>query len=227
MWQNSAMGPLTREQVLKFRESQNREQSRFYSGPVHALTSFSIMLGVVFFSLFKIHEVKFSEALVFPIVFVSGNFFIYVFHRWVLHVPRKGLLGQGYRTHTLQHHVYYTYDMIEFEKASEIMYVLFPISVVIGILGAVGLPLSLFLGWIWSANAGWMAMAGAAFFFLSYELIHGMCHLPQNHFILKMRIPGWIAKHHRIHHRPEICGEVNFDIVVPGFDYLFGTAKSE
>ena len=221
------MGPISKEQVLAFREKQDREQSRFYSGPVHALTSFGIMASVIIYSLYKLQDPKFLELLVFPVVFIAGNLFIYIFHRWVLHVPRTGFLKTGYQNHTLHHHVYYTYDLIEFQKASEIMYVLFPISVVVAILSFVGLPLALITAYLTSANAGWLAMAGAAAFFFAYELVHGMCHMPLNHWVFKIPLAKWIAHHHRIHHRPEICGEVNFDIILPSFDYLFKTAKSD
>ena len=221
------MGPVSKEQVLAFREKQDREQSRFYSGPVHALTSFGIMVAVVLFCLSQLNNPNFIELSVFPVVLIVGNLFIYIFHRWVLHVPRGGILKTGYQNHTLYHHVYYTYDMIEFQRVSEIMYVLFPIRVVIAILFFIGLPLALIVAFISTANAGWLAMAGATAYFFIYELVHGMCHMPLSSRIFKLPITKWIARHHRIHHRPEICGDVNFDIIVPSFDYVFRTVKRE
>ncbi len=74
-----------------------------------------------------------------------------------------------------------------------------------------------------SPNVGFLVGATACVYFLAYEAVHLASHVAGPGAPAPVR---WLANHHRIHHDPRGMGECNFNIVLPVFDWLFGTLRT-
>jgi len=80
------------------------------------------------------------------------------------------------------------------------------------------------LGWIWSANAGWLLVAATTGVYLNYELFHWGCHVKDDRLIRHIPFMNTIRRHHVAHHDQAIMMGTNFNLTYPFADWLFGTS---
>ena len=82
---------------------------------------------------------------------------------------------------------------------------------------------TLLIGNLWSANAGYIAMLTMASYFLMYEGLHTLSHL--EHPILdRMPLVNTVRRMHVLHHNPDFMHTRNFNLTFPICDALFGTS---
>lgn len=157
----------------------------------------------------------------FALALLYAGLFEYVFHRWVMHRPSR-LLAYPYRMHTLVHHeVFYGTTRYTVQRPEDRDLILFhwwqaPVLLAVhapaawGLQVASGLPV--FGG----------AMAGLAVYYGVYEYLHWCMHNPAGRWIEGTRAFRALDARHRLHHQR---WRVNFNVVLPVGDLLFGTFR--
>jgi len=86
--------------------------------------------------------------------------------------------------------------------------------------------LTTLLGMLATANVGWLFVATAVGYFLTYEWLHWAYHQPPTTRIGRLRVVRRLRRHHLVHHDPHRMTKVNFNITFPIGDRLFGTSDS-
>jgi hypothetical protein len=187
---------------------------RWYRGEAHLAFTLVSSLGVTAALALQVRGLRLVELASVPLFFVFCCFAEYLEHRYLLH--RNGrLTAFAFRIHTLEHHRFFTDGDFAPESRRDWAFVLFPPGLVVGYLvGVVGL--FTLLGRLISANVGWLVGATAAVFFFLYELVHFCSHYG---------LAGWLGEHHRVHHRAELMTGYNFNVVLPLFDWIYGTRR--
>lgn len=157
-----------------------------------------------------------------PIAFTVANFAEWLSHKGPMH-HKRNRLAMLYDRHTLVHHVYFPHEDMTAPNHHHWGYVLFPWwAIFLVYLSAA--PMALLTGWLFGANAGWLFMATGLGYYLLYEWLHLMHHLPPDHPISRTRFATWLRQHHTHHHDLRLMAHHNFNVSFPIADYLLGTA---
>ena len=86
------------------------------------------------------------------------------------------------------------------------------------------MPPALVLGWLWSANAGYLLMCTTVGMYLNYELFHWCCHVKDDRVVRWVPFVNSLRRHHIAHHNQAIMMERNFNLTYPIADWLFRTS---
>jgi hypothetical protein len=185
-----------------------------------------VLLGLTIFFLSRVENPTALQFLTFPLMLVAGSFVVWAFHRYPLH-RRYKIFPYAYNKHTVEHHNLYTYHDLEISSFKEVPYIMFGVFDVLGF-ALVFCPVFYYgLSLILPANVVNMVLASSAAYFIIYEFFHSVSHVPKDHFLLKVPYLKFMWKHHRIHHHQRLMHTTNFNIVLPIFDWLMGTMKTE
>lgn len=216
------MSPLP-EHVAKFRaEFRRTEPGKRYVGWAHfAFTSLG-SLSVVAFALSQLSGVRPGEWLTVPASLLLANVAEYFGHRGPMHHRTRGL-GRVYRRHTQQHHHFFTHEAMAYESSHDFRMVLFPPVLLLFFLGGIATPLGALFFALGSPNAGWLFVATAMSYFLTYEWLHFSYHLPAEHPLGRLPLLAGLRRHHQVHHDLRRMGHFHFNLTVPLCDWLFGT----
>lgn len=200
---------------MDFRASLRKKVPRLYHGYVHMAFTTVISLGSAAYLFARVEHATPLEWLALPGILVLASLLEYAEHRFVLHreVPGGAF---AYKIHTLEHHRFFTDTEFLPKDHRDLFFVLFPLKLAFGYVFVTVFPVAWLVGWLATPNAGAMAGAGSALFFFLYEVIHFSSHLGWN---------SWIARHHRLHHDRKLMGVANFNVVLPVFDWMFGTLR--
>lgn len=219
---NSEGDPMMSQRQQTFRADYRPRISPWYSGWLHVAVIYAI--GIAALVLFGRHidRPTWTEWLVVPVVFLACNLFEWWIHRFVMHRPVKGLMGI-YRRHTLAHHQFFTDLEPTFDDSRDFRITFFPPYALVTFIG-MSIPAALLLGFLWSANAGWLLMCSTVGMYLNYEFFHWGCHVKQDWIIRHVPLMNTIRRHHIAHHNQAIMMEKNFNLTYPIADWLFGTS---
>ncbi|MDI1477484.1 sterol desaturase family protein [Polyangium sp. y55x31] len=210
--------------VLAFRgqDRAERRPSTRAAGWTHFAFTSLASLAVIIFAASHVERVRLLEALVVPSTFLFANLVEYLVHRGPMH-RRKKLLPILYERHTLRHHRFFTREAMACDSAADFPIVLFPPVMILVVLGGVALPVALLLFAVATPNAGWLFVATAMAYFLTYEWLHFAYHLPERSLIAKSRLVRALRQRHALHHDLGRMAHENFNITFPLCDWLFGT----
>ena len=86
------------------------------------------------------------------------------------------------------------------------------------------IPGGLILGWLFSANTGWLFITTTTSMYLIYEFMHFCCHIDENWFVRNCPLVNTIRRHHTAHHATSIMMERNMNLTFPIADWMFGTS---
>ncbi len=212
--------------VATFRADYRARMGPYYRGAAHlAFTSFA-SLGTIAFALTRLQEVRGWEWLLVPLTFVIANAAEYFGHRGPMHRPARGL-RLIYKRHTLEHHHFFTHEAMAYESRRDYKMVLFPPVLLLFFLGGIAAPLGALIFWLVSPNAGWLFVATAMAYFLTYEWLHFGYHLPPEHPLARSRLMRALRHHPPVHHDRRRLGKHNFNISFPLFDRVMGTTWRE
>jgi hypothetical protein len=191
-----------------------------YSPRLHVLVHLGPLVVACGYAVSRLSEVSGAQWFTVPVYLVVGSYFVYWFHRFVLHRPRRWA-RLAYRRHTLQHHRFFDYGHITPDEPQDLYVTLFPwwSGGLLSLL-AYGFAQGL-TPWL-GVNVAHLAMFMMAFYMLLYEFVHTVCHLPHGHWLTRMPVLAFLREHHRIHHDPSLMGKYNFNIVIPLFDWIHG-----
>jgi hypothetical protein len=215
--------PSIPEPVERFREEFRREGiGAGYTGWGHfAFTSLG-SLAVLGLALSRLEGVRLPEWLMVPGTFLVANVAEYLGHRGPMHRPAKGL-GLLYKRHTRQHHHFFTHEAMAYASSRDFKMVLFPPVLLLFFLGAIATPLGALCFVLLSPNAGWLFVATAVGYYLTYEWLHFSHHLPEGSWVARLPFMARLRRHHQAHHDLRLMGRHNFNITFPLCDRLFGT----
>lgn len=199
---------------------------RWYRPWAHLAATAGIGAAVWIAALFALFRSppRFVDALVPPLVFLMANALEWAAHKHLLH-KRRWPLHELFDRHTPEHHSAYVDGDMAIRDVRELRLVLIPAVGVLGIVLAMcafGAAFAALLG----ASAGWLFVLTASSYVVGYELSHLAYHLPEAHPVGRLRAVAILREHHSIHHDPSLMQKRNFNVTIPLFDWLLGTALS-
>jgi hypothetical protein len=204
-----------------FRADYRRKISPWYNGYAHIGIVYAIGIAALAYFIPHIHRPSALEGAVVPVVFLACNIFEWWIHRFVMHRPIKGFMGI-YRRHTLAHHQFFTDAEPTIDTSRDFRITFFPPYAMVTFL-AMSVPPALILGFLWSANAGWLLMCTTTAIYLNYEFFHWCCHVKDDRIVRHVPFINTIRRHHIAHHNTAIMMEKNMNLTYPIADWLFGT----
>ena len=210
-----------------YRGEYRRRIDGWYNGPLHVAVIYTIGIAAFYIYVAHIGAVQWWEWITVPAVFLLSNFFEWFLHRHVMHRPQKNpALRAIYTRHTLMHHQFFTDTEMRFAGPLDWRVTFFPpYALVVFIL--MSIPGALVLGWLISANVGWLLMCTTTGMFLIYEFMHFCCHVEESWFVRNCPFVNTIRRHHTAHHDQAIMMERNMNLTFPIADWLFGTSDLE
>jgi hypothetical protein len=209
--------------VAEFREKYRAtEIGARYTGWGHFAFTSTVSLAIIVWAALGVKDVSALEWLTVPITFLFANWAEWSGHKGTMHVPRK-LFGLIYKRHTLQHHHFFTHDSMSYESSRDFKMVLFPPLVIVFFFGLFALPIGAALFVFATQNVARLYVVTAIGYFLTYEWLHFIYHLPETSWIGSVGIVRRMRRHHQTHHNLALMGKYNFNITFPICDALFGT----
>lgn len=211
------------DSVRQFRTWYRQEQiPKHYSGLFHFLFTSGVSLGPMVYALRSLNHPRAAEWLTVPLTFLYANAVEYFAHKYPMH-RRLRFLGLVFQRHALEHHRYYTHDAMSLEDPEDIKMVLFPPILVLFFFGLFAFPAGLVAGRLISPNVGCLFLATAMAYFLNYEWLHLLYHMPETSFFSRLLPVAGLRRHHREHHDMRLMARYNFNITYPLCDWIFGT----
>jgi hypothetical protein len=209
--------------VEAFRAEYRRANiGRLYRGELHLAFTSTASLAVISVACARLAHVRPVELLVVPAMFLVANAAEYFGHKGPMHHPRPGL-GLLFQRHTREHHRFFTNEAMAYTSWRDVKMVLFPPVMLFFFLGALAGPMAALVFWAWSPNAGWLTVACAMGYFLTYEWLHFAYHLRSDSWVGRLPLVARLRRHHTLHHDHEIMQKGNFNITFPICDRIFGT----
>jgi hypothetical protein len=205
-----------------FRADYRPRISPWYNGPLHVAVVYAIGIAGLWYFIPHIHGPTWLEWLIVPAVFLACNVVEWGIHRFVMHRPVKGFMGI-YRRHTLAHHQFFTDVEPTMGDTKDLRIIFFPPYALVTFIG-MSMPAALILGYLWSANAGWLLMCTTVGLYLNYEFFHWCCHAKDDRAVRHIPFINTIRRHHIAHHNQAIMMEKNMNLTYPIADWLFGTS---
>lgn len=194
-----------------------------YSGAAHvALVLAAAGGGVAAALAFAVaHDARWADAWIVPLTVVMANAVEYVAHRGPMH-HRTRVLAALHTRHSGRHHRFFVAEAMPFESTRDFHAVLFP-PVLLVFFGAIACGLGALVALVAPAGVAALFVATALGYYLLYEILHFLYHVPAHW--RAARLPGvrWLARLHRVHHDPRRMREANFNLVFPLCDRLAGT----
>lgn len=214
--------------VSLYRENFRKTVVPKYYWPLgHVLFNFTGLIFLCVYCLMQLDNPAPLEWLVLPLMMIQGNISVYLIHKYPLHRRLPLIAKHTYDIHSKMHHQFYTNDAIIYEEPKDFYILFFPSWTIIAF-AIIQLPLMYFaLIPFLAANIVWMILFGASLYFLLYEVLHYISHLPENHFIVKLKPFRYMWRHHRVHHNPKLMRDWNFNVVWPLCDWLFKTTYKD
>jgi len=218
-----ALLDLAERQIDSFRAAYRRDCiGPQYRGPVHLCFTFGVGFVVITLSILSLDDVRPLEWLTVPLTFLYANLAEYFGHRGPMHHPRRGL-QIVYQRHAGQHHRFFTDRHMALESTRDLKAVLFPAVMIGFFLLAFALPVGLLLAWLATPNVAWLFLMTAMAYFLNYEALHLLYHLPEESAAGRLALVRRLRRLHQVHHDPRLMARYNFNITYPIGDLLFGT----
>ncbi|MCI0616073.1 sterol desaturase family protein [bacterium] len=182
------------------------------------------LLGAVaiYYSTRLLENMRPLEWLTIPAVFIFANFVEYNFHRGPMH-NRKRLLDLVFKRHTLTHHEYFPHDQMGFDSGKEAYLVFFPFWVIFLLFGLAS-PVFFLTWYLTNSNVAGLFLITAIGYFLLYEWMHLLYHLPESNKLGRIPLIRALKRHHQTHHNHALMNDYNFNITFPIWDWVMGTA---
>ena len=207
-----------------YRAEYRRRINGWYNGALHVAVIYAIGALAFYVYVAHIEAVAWWEWLTVPVVFLICNVFEWFLHKHVMHRPQKSAaLRAIYRRHTLMHHQFFTDTEMRFADQKDWRVTFFPPYALVTFV-LMSIPGALAVGYVVSANAGWLLMCTTTGVYLTYEFMHFCCHVDEGWFVRHCPFVNTIRRHHAAHHAQSIMMERNMNLTFPIADWLFGTS---
>ncbi len=193
-----------------------------YSGWLHFAFTTVGSLAAIAFAASRLEAVRPLEWALVPVFFLISNFGEYFGHRGPMHHRKEGL-GLIFKRHTLQHHRFFTSEAMACDSPRDFKIMLFPPVMLVFFIGGMAFPIGALLYLLVSHNAGWLFAIVGIGYFLTYEWLHFLYHLPEEGWVGRLPLVAALRRHHQAHHDPALMADWNFNITFPIADWLLGT----
>lgn len=211
--------------VEDFRARHEHFLGRYFNGYLYFGFANAVALGGIAFALYHLQDFHWTQLWIVPISFVAANFGEWLAHKGPMH-QKRDLLEILFAHHVLVHHVYFPHDHMAARSHKDWGFVLFPAWAIFLVFAAAA-PVSALLGYLIHPNIGWLFFIVGIAYYLLYEWIHLMHHLPEDHPIGRLPIAKWLRRHHKHHHNLRLMQKYNYNVTFPIADYIMGTAYRE
>jgi hypothetical protein len=197
-----------------------------YSPGWHAVRTLTLATLIGAFGLYLARSATAADWLFAPAFFVAANAIEWAFHRGPMH----RVLGPPmfYKNHTLLHHRAFHHDHMEVDQMRELGLIMMPWYTML-ILFGIASPIALVAGLIRGPGVAGMFFFVAAGYFLMYESLHALYHMPRP-LLRRLHLGGplftWLQAHHTLHHRLDRMSHTNFNVTIPLMDWLMRTNES-
>ncbi|MCB1743308.1 MAG: fatty acid hydroxylase family protein, partial [Gammaproteobacteria bacterium] len=160
------------ERQRNYRQVYRERIATWYNGWLHVAVIYTIGLMAMYLYVAHIHVLRWWELLTVPVVFLLCNMFEWWIHRYVMHRPLRFRGARAiYTRHTLMHHQFFTDTEMRFADSLDWRVTFFPpYALIVFILMSV--PAALLVGWLFTANMGWLLMCTTTSIYLIYEFMH-------------------------------------------------------
>jgi len=207
-----------------YRSVYRQRVAGWYNGWLHVAIIYVTGFAALFIYGSNLAAVQWWEWLTIPIVFLFCNFFEWWLHRMIMHRPsRISALRAIYNRHTLMHHQFFTDGEMRFADHHDWRVTFFPPYALVTFT-MMSIPGALILGWLISANVGWLFIATTTSMYLIYEFMHFCCHVEEGWFVRNVPFVNTLRRHHYAHHNQSIMMERNMNLTFPIMDWAFGTS---
>lgn len=159
-----------------------------------------------------------------PVFWVIANGVEWLTHRYPMHKPLVPRVM--YTNHALIHHNAFAGRDQEIRDERELSLVMMPWYTLLFIFVGAS-PIAVVAGLLGGATLAGVFLVSSVAYFLLYELIHTLHHLPQATLerwgLSRSRLLTELRAHHHHHHQLEHMTRVNFNVTYPLADRLLGT----
>jgi hypothetical protein len=195
---------------------------RWYSPWFHLAIPAVSGIAILLLALSHVSDLRAWQLAFVPVFLAFGNAVEWHAHKGLLH-RRTWPLEVLYTRHTPQHHALYVAEDMYIREWRELKFVLLPAYGVVGIV-ALTSPVTIALWLAGQSNLAALWVASVVFYILTYEWFHLAYHLPADGFVGRLRVTRWLRRHHQRHHTPHLMQRWNFNVTVPLWDHVRGTA---
>lgn len=228
-WVERMSDPITEAPPSKRRGSvgkysRERTVDRSFSIRAHLSRTLGIAAAILALGVWLAAAVPAWHWLAVPGFWVVANFFEWAIHRYPMHRPLQPRML--YRNHALVHHNGFAGKNQEIADVTELSVVMMPWYTII-LIFVLASPVAAVAMLIGGRGLAGVFLVAAVSYFLLYELIHTLHHLPMP-WLKRYRLAslGWLTHlraHHHHHHRLERMAHTNFNVTAPLADWALGT----
>ena len=224
VYQNPDLDRREAERQALYRQRFVEETPRWYRGELHLAFMLVVTLGTIAYCWSNIENSSAWEWLMIIPIVLFGNWAEWAAHRYILHRPVPGL-RMVYKRHCTVHHQFFTHHDLGYKGQKEWRALLFPPFAPVGFI-LVSIPPALVVGWLISANAGYIVVLTMAAYYLMYEGLHTLSHLDDARYPFLKHVPlvNTVRRMHYVHHVLGFMQTRNFNLTFPICDALFGTS---
>jgi sterol desaturase/sphingolipid hydroxylase (fatty acid hydroxylase superfamily) len=194
----------------------------WYSPWLHLAFPAVAGIAIAALALSRVEGLRPWELAFVPLFLAFGNAVEWHAHKGMLH-RRVRFLEVLYVRHTPQHHAVFVADDMAIHDLRELKLVLLPAYGLLAILAATS-PIVLGFLWLGAPNLAALWVACAVAYVLSYEWLHLLYHLPPESKLGGLRAVQYLRRHHQLHHTPHLMQRWNFNVTLPLWDHVRGTA---
>lgn len=167
-----------------------------------------------------------ADWLLLPVFLVIANLIEWMVHRNPMHRPLRPRIM--YRNHAQLHHLAFTDGHMVIGPTRDLGLIMMPWYTMLGLF-ALASPIMVVAGLLRGPGLAGVFLLGAVGYFLCYELLHALYHLPDAVLdragVGRLRAFRRLQAHHRHHHILGRMAAVNFNVTVPLWDRLLGTLE--
>jgi len=167
-----------------------------------------------------------SDWMLLPVFLVIANLIEWMVHRNPMHRPLRPRIM--YRNHAQLHHLAFTDGHMVIGPTRDLGLIMMPWYTMLGLF-VLASPMMVVAGLLRGPGLAGVFLLGAVGYFLCYELLHALYHLPDAVLdragVGRLRAFRRLQAHHRHHHILGRMAAVNFNVTVPLWDRLLGTLE--
>ena len=197
-----------------------------YSPGKHIAVTLAIAGAILAFAAVLAVRARPLDWILLPTFWLVANFIEWAFHRYPMHRPLHPRLL--YQNHALLHHLAFTDETMPVAEPRELNLVMMPWYTMIGLF-VIASPVFVAAGLLRGPGLTGVFLIAAVMYFLFYEALHALYHLPVETLARAGLRPGGLffrlRAHHARHHILRRMAHANFNVTVPLMDWLLRTRE--